>query len=313
MDFSTLFTKSVHADKFINPEATADCLIPNTYDYSGFPASGSRCLSDYFHLLAGGNNHADFPFAYSFAPLNCFFILYTVRGRGEILRSRHTFPADEHHLVLLDCRQHYTLRSSLLPWDFRLFFFTGADMRLFDAVLNPVTGSCFSLPEFSMIQEALTALLSIPEHPDLSEIIKMHQIFTGILSELCLSALPGSQKGYTPPAPSYLIELHDHLDRHYAEEFSLIYFEDLLKINRYRLCREFSETYGMPPLKYLTNKRLEEAKKMLLTTDWTIHEISSKTGYNNVNNFIKLFKKYIGTTPGVFRQTHQICVPESMN
>lgn len=42
---------------------------------------------------------------------------------------------------------------------------------------------------------------------------------------------------------------------------------------------------------------------MLLTTDWTIHEISSKVGYDNVNHFINLFKKNTGLTPGAFRQT----------
>ena len=47
---------------------------------------------------------------------------------------------------------------------------------------------------------------------------------------------------------------------------------------------------------------MEAAKKMLLTTDNTVHEISSKVGYDNVNHFINLFKKENGVTPSVFRQ-----------
>ena len=73
-------------------------------------------------------------------------------------------------------------------------------------------------------------------------------------------------------------------------------------MSRYRLCREFSSFYGMPPLRYLTEKRLEEAKKILLTTDFSIHEVSSMIGYENTNHFINIFKKYAGLTPGKFRQ-----------
>ncbi|MDY2813408.1 MAG: AraC family transcriptional regulator [Dorea sp.] len=103
--------------------------------------------------------------------------------------------------------------------------------------------------------------------------------------------------------PGYLIELKDYLEHHYSEEFSLGEWEERLHINRYRLCREFSAAFQVPPLRYLTRKRIEESKKMLLTTDWTIHEISSKVGYDNVNHFINLFKKNTGLTPGAFRQT----------
>lgn len=46
----------------------------------------------------------------------------------------------------------------------------------------------------------------------------------------------------------------------------------------------------------------EEAKKILLTTDFSIHEVSSMIGYENTNHFINLFKKYVGSTPGKFRQ-----------
>ena len=43
-------------------------------------------------------------------------------------------------------------------------------------------------------------------------------------------------------------------------------------------------------------------KKILLTTDFSIHEVSSMIGYENTNHFINLFKKYVGSTPGKFRQ-----------
>ena len=91
----------------------------------------------------------------------------------------------------------------------------------------------------------------------------MHQNLTTIFTDLGTACCPSREKAV--PEPSwYLAEIKDHLDHHYQEDFSLKYFEDTLKMSRYRLCREFSSFYGMPPLRYLTEKRLEEAKKYCL-------------------------------------------------
>ena len=51
---------------------------------------------------------------------------------------------------------------------------------------------------------------------------------------------------------------------------------------------------------------IEKAKEMLLNTDLTVHEISSKTGFENVNHFINLFKRNTGLTPNVFRNRSEI-------
>ena len=99
--------------------------------------------------------------------------------------------------------------------------------------------------------------------------------------------------------------MKDTFDHHYADPFSLDIYQDRYHISKYRLCREFSAQFGEPPLRYLNEKRLETAKKMLLTSDLNVQTISSLVGFDNVNHFINLFKKYVGTTPNAFRQTVQ--------
>lgn len=136
----------------------------------------------------------------------------------------------------------------------------------------------------------------------------MHQLLTGILTSLCLDMIPPAVSGkenissLETFSSGWLPELKDLLENHYAEPFSLEMCEKLFGVSRYRLCREFSAAYGAPPLKYLTRIRLENAKKMLLTTDLNICEVSSHAGYDNVNHFIHLFKKETGATPGAFRR-----------
>ncbi|WP_440189892.1 helix-turn-helix domain-containing protein [Anaerocolumna jejuensis] len=96
--------------------------------------------------------------------------------------------------------------------------------------------------------------------------------------------------------------MKDHIDNHYLEAFSLNEFENMLRINKYRLCREFSKYFCDPPLRYLNKHRINLAKKILLTTDLPISEVSRMVGYENVNHFINLFKTSEQITPLTFKQ-----------
>ncbi|MBE3580805.1 MAG: response regulator [Thermoanaerobacteraceae bacterium] len=54
---------------------------------------------------------------------------------------------------------------------------------------------------------------------------------------------------------------------------------------------------------YLTRMRMEEAKKLLLTTDYSVNEIASRVGYRDARYFGQVFKKQEGCTPTAFRKT----------
>ncbi len=55
----------------------------------------------------------------------------------------------------------------------------------------------------------------------------------------------------------------------------------------------------------INEEKLKLAKYMLLTTDYTVAEISEELQYNNVQNFIRFFKKQVDSTPAAFRKEHR--------
>lgn len=91
--------------------------------------------------------------------------------------------------------------------------------------------------------------------------------------------------------PSYLLSIKNQMDTGYAEPLSLDDLETTYRISRYRICREFSLHYGESPMHYLNSRRIDAAKKLLLTTDLSVHEVGSQVGIENTNHFINLFKK----------------------
>ena len=67
----------------------------------------------------------------------------------------------------------------------------------------------------------------------------------------------------------------------------------------------FRKAGGTSFLKYLTDIRMEEAKRLLRTTDLTLREIGLQVGLENQNTLIRTFKKAEGLTPGQYRVANQ--------
>ncbi|GIP33998.1 hypothetical protein J2TS4_32080 [Paenibacillus sp. J2TS4] len=48
--------------------------------------------------------------------------------------------------------------------------------------------------------------------------------------------------------------------------------------------------------------RIRKAQEMLHSTNWKVKEIVPKSGYQNINSFNRMFKKFTGMTPGEYRK-----------
>jgi len=67
----------------------------------------------------------------------------------------------------------------------------------------------------------------------------------------------------------------------------------------------FREEYGLGVGAYVTQARMDFAKRLLRTTDLTAAEIGVETGYRNPYSFYAAFKKATGQTPIAYRKTHR--------
>lgn len=296
MNFKAQLNKSVLQGKKINFEAEPSILIPNLYECE------TSVPPTFLKLLGGGTTLCDYPFSFSFSSLNCNLILYTLTGSCQLSSRHFTGTIGTQTGIVLNCKEPFTLQTSVLPWKFKLFFIAGSDLDAFNS-LTPHFITPFTISDHSSLQQYFSKLSGISTHYSENDALIMHKALTDLLCELYKEYIPTSDTSFVTSTPTYLVELKNYLDHNYQEVFSLDDFEDTLKVNKYRLCREFSKTYGAPPLRYLKQKRIEIAKEMLLTTDYNIHEISSMIGYKNTTHFINLFKKSTGLTPHTFKQT----------
>lgn len=64
----------------------------------------------------------------------------------------------------------------------------------------------------------------------------------------------------------------------------------------------FRKYLHITPINYLINYRLQEAAKLLSSTERKIHVISKEVGFESVDYFCKAFKKYYSMTPTEYRK-----------
>lgn len=65
----------------------------------------------------------------------------------------------------------------------------------------------------------------------------------------------------------------------------------------------FKKSTGMSVTKYINQKRIREAIRLLETTDKTVEDICQEVGYRDKKHFYNLFEQFTGTTPNRLRKS----------
>ncbi|OME46354.1 hypothetical protein BSK59_29730 [Paenibacillus odorifer] len=96
----------------------------------------------------------------------------------------------------------------------------------------------------------------------------------------------------------------DYLDKHYGEDINLNLVADKLNLTPGYLSSIFKEKTNINFSEYLNNLRIERAKELLVNLELRIQDIALQVGYQNVNSFIRMFKRCAGITPGEYRKRY---------
>lgn len=97
-------------------------------------------------------------------------------------------------------------------------------------------------------------------------------------------------------------QLANLIDEHYQEPLTLPVMASRLFISPFHMHRSFTRVMGITPSKYLLQKRIEHAMKMLQDRNETITNIASAVGFQNSNQFSSMFHKVTGQSPSEYRR-----------
>ena len=97
-----------------------------------------------------------------------------------------------------------------------------------------------------------------------------------------------------------------------CEPISLRDMSRVAYISTFHFNRVFHQITGLPPAKFISAMRLDEAKRLLLNTDRSITDISFEVGYNSLSTFTRRFTQRVGLGPREFRYLAERITPASV-
>jgi AraC-like DNA-binding protein/quercetin dioxygenase-like cupin family protein len=109
---------------------------------------------------------------------------------------------------------------------------------------------------------------------------------------------------YSEKPESLSHQIKEYIDKNYTKNISLNDIANTLFISPYYLSHIFKKEMNLSPIHYLINRRMGEAKKLLVSTDMKVREVAKMVGYGNPNYFTMLFKKFTGESPKRFKENH---------
>jgi AraC-like DNA-binding protein len=89
-----------------------------------------------------------------------------------------------------------------------------------------------------------------------------------------------------------------------AHHWSVGELAERVHLSESRLSRVFADAYGKTPMAYLTMLRVEELARLLRETDVLVGDAIGRVGWHSVSYAIRVFRAYIGVTPGAYRRAH---------
>ena len=119
------------------------------------------------------------------------------------------------------------------------------------------------------------------------------KLATMLIAKTCFE-----QSASTDPLSRIILYMQSNM----AENITVEEVAELIYVSKSYLSRYFKQRTGMSLIEYLRLLRINTAKKLLVTTDSSVEDISSIIGYNSAKYFCRAFRLCTGMTPTEYKR-----------
>ncbi|MBQ9920862.1 MAG: AraC family transcriptional regulator [Clostridia bacterium] len=230
-------------------------------------------------------------------------ILFVLSGNGEVIVSGTRYAVKKGDIIVYN---PYTVHEESTRGDagLELAFFGITSFQvgklpsdhLIDEHSSPILRTQSSEAKFEFCFRSLVE--EVYDDEQYSAIMARYWARLILLGILRLANI--SEAKLVPNA--IFTKIYQYMSTNFADIESMEQICDELNVSKYYLSQVFKKYMGIPPMHYVTTRRIAYAKKLLEETDLTATAIGEACGYKDHVLFFKAFKKLEGMTPSAYRK-----------
>lgn len=236
------------------------------------------------------------PHTHSYAEL-----FYVVGGMGHIQIDQELYPVSAPQLVIINPNvMHTEVSRNASPLEYVVLGIEGLELsaaadadgrfKILDHHDNDNIFTCVQ----NILQETHSKLPG-------NEIIC--QAYMEILvTRLMRSTDLAFNDDPLPSSNSQCAAVRRYIDAHFKEPLTLDYLAEIAHVNKYYLAHSFKEEFGISPINYQLQRRIEESCYLLRQTDLSLAQISRILGFSSSSYFSQIFRKSKHVSPSEYRK-----------
>lgn len=229
--------------------------------------------------------------------LNSYLILYTIAGEGILHFEGETYKIAQNQIMFIDCSKHHFYKSDgEQPWDFYFMLIEGEGVKAYYDILFQDRYYILDYFEVNTFNKFIDTMLHLYNRPSQPFELLACQLINDLIIQIML--VNSNTTSYA------FIKTIEYIEENYRKKITIDELADIAKMSKYHFIRKFKSIYSETPYEFVTRFKINKSKSLLLTSDFSIDEISLMVGFNDTTTFIRAFKKLVGSTPHKYRTTN---------
>lgn len=158
----------------------------------------------------------------------------------------------------------------------------------------------------ALLRSILSALAREVESPAEHGSLLADRLIEGLVIAILRIPRPEPGSAKTPRlSPRVLARVCDRIDASLARPVTVADLAAEAGLSPFHFARAFKHSTGLTPHRYVTERRLERAKALLLEADLPICRVALESGFTSQQHFTGLFRDWAGTPPATFRRLNR--------
>lgn len=229
-------------------------------------------------------------------------LFYIVGGRGQFLIQGRLYPVLANQLVIINPGiLHTEVSLNAQPLEYLVLGIEGIELAV-----DENASSGFSILEHIENAEITSCMRNTLREMEqqLNGYEEVCQAYTEILIIRLMRSthltIPSNPQTF--PRNQQCAAVKRYIDQHFKEPLTLEQLAEEVHMDKYYLSHAFKREFGVPPIHYLIDQRIEESKYLLAETDLSLSQIGRLLGFSSLSYFSQVFRRTQKISPAEYRQ-----------